>query len=187
MGAVVVLERIPLVSLGFVWLQESGGNQKAFWALLKRRLCDDFIFKQDWTMALNSSERFSLYSSFKFKLLTESYFDMVQVKCFRNAVIKLRLGVLPLNANLCRYAQENTFASPKSAIPLKILCSFRENEIEDELHFIYLCPLYKELCKKYIDSRTCAKWKFVCALDAVSREKIESESCTFCISCLQKA
>ena len=46
------------------------------------------------------------------------------MKCFRDVVITLRLGVLSLNANLFRYAHENT---------LKILCSFCENEIEDEI------------------------------------------------------
>ena len=51
---------------GFVWLQKSVGNERAFLALLKERLCDDF--KQEWTTALNSSERFSLHASFKSKL-----------------------------------------------------------------------------------------------------------------------
>ena len=46
---------------GFVWLQKSVGNERAFLALLKERLCDDF--EQEWTTALNSSERFSLYAS----------------------------------------------------------------------------------------------------------------------------
>ena len=47
-------------------------NQKAFLVLLKQRLCDDF--KQEWTTALNSSERFSLYSSFKSNLLNRKLF-----------------------------------------------------------------------------------------------------------------
>ena len=51
--------------------------------------------------------------------------------------------MLPLNANLFRYAHENS---------LKIMCSFCENEIEGELHFICLCPENKELRKKHIDS-----------------------------------
>ena len=51
--------------------------------------------------------------------------------------------MLPLNANLFRYAHENS---------LNILCSFCENEIEDEIHFVCLCPLYKEFRKKSIDS-----------------------------------
>ena len=126
---------------GFVWLQKSVGNERAFLALLKERLCDDF--KREWTTALNSSERFSLYASFKSNLLTENYFDFVKIKCFRDALIKLRMGVLPLNANRFRYAHENA---------LKILCNFCKNEIEDEIHFICFCPLYKEFRLKYIQS-----------------------------------
>ena len=101
---------------GFVWLQKSVGNERAFLALLKERLCGDF--KQKWTTALNSSERFSLYASFKSNLLTENYFDFVKIKCFRDALIKLRMGALPLNANCFRYAHEHT---------LKILCNFCKN------------------------------------------------------------
>ena len=67
--------------------------------------------------------------------------DFVRIKCFRDVLIKLRMGVLPLNANRFRYAHENSS---------KILCSFCETEIEDEVHFICFCPLYKELRQKYI-------------------------------------
>ena len=67
--------------------------------------------------------------------------DFVRIKCFRDVLIKLRMGVLPLNANRFRYAHENAS---------KILCSFCETEIEDEVHFICFCPLYKELRQKYI-------------------------------------
>ena len=63
-------------------------------------------FKQERIIALNSSERFSLYASFKSNLLTEILFDFVYIKCPRDALIKLRIGVLPLNANCFRYARE---------------------------------------------------------------------------------
>ena len=53
------------------------------------------------------------------------------------------MGVLPLNANRFRYAHENT---------LKILCNFCKSEIEDEIHFIFFCPLYKVFRLKYIQS-----------------------------------
>ncbi len=113
------------------------GNDKAFLALLKEKLRDDF--KQEWTTALNSSERFSLYASFKSNLLTENYFDFVKIKCFRDAFIKLSMDVIPLNANRFRYVHENA---------LKILCNFCKNEVEDEIHFICFCPLYKKKKKK---------------------------------------
>ena len=41
---------------GFVWLQKSVGNERAFLALLKERLCDGF--KQGWTTALNTVRDF---------------------------------------------------------------------------------------------------------------------------------
>ena len=128
-----------LCKFGFVCLQKSVGNERAFVAILKERLCDDF--NQEWTTAINSSERFYLYASFKSNLLTENYLDFVQIKCFRDVLIKLRMGVPPLNANRLRYAHKNAS---------KILCSFCETEVEDEVHFICFCPLYKELHQKYI-------------------------------------
>ena len=82
---------------GFVWLQKSVGNERAFLAILKERLCDDF--NEEWTTAINNSERFCLYASFKSNLLKENYLDFVRIKCFRDALIKLRMGVLPLNKN----------------------------------------------------------------------------------------
>ena len=90
---------------GFVWLQKSVGNERAFLAILKERLCDDF--NEEWTTAINSSERFCLYASFKSNLLTENYLDFVRIKYFRDVLIKLRMGVLPLNANRFRYAHKN--------------------------------------------------------------------------------
>ena len=92
-------------AFGFVWLQKSVGNERAFLAILKERLCDDF--NEEWTTAVNSSERFCLYASFKSNLLTENYLDFVRIKCFRDVLIKLRMGVLPLNANRFRYAHGN--------------------------------------------------------------------------------
>ena len=44
---------------GFVWLQKCVGNEKAFLAVLKERLYDDF--NQEWTTTINSSERFCLH------------------------------------------------------------------------------------------------------------------------------
>ena len=61
---------------GFVWLQKSVGNEKAFLAILKKRLCDDF--NQEWTTLLTAVRDFVyIYASFKSNLLTENYLDFV--------------------------------------------------------------------------------------------------------------
>ena len=157
---------------GFVWLQKSVGNERAFLAILKERLCDDF--NEEWTTAINSSEIFCLYASFKSNLLTENYLDFVRIKCFRDVLIKLRMGVLPLNANRFRYTHENAS---------KILCSFCETEIGDEVHFICFCPLYNELRQRYIHRYLQTEHSFTLLMQC--HEKSSSQiPCIFCISCL---
>ena len=153
-------------TFGFVWLQRSVGNERAFLAILKERLCDDF--NEEWTTAINSSERFCLYASFKSNLLIENYLDFVRIKCFRDVLIKLGMGVLPLNANRFRYAHENAS---------KILCSFFETEIEDEVHFICFCPLYNELLQRYIHRYLQTEHSFTLLMQC--HEKSSSQKLTF--------
>ena len=141
-----------LCKFGFVWLQKSVGNERAFLAILKERLCDDF--NQEWNTAINSSEKFCLYASFKSNLLAENYLDFVQIKCFRDVLIKLRMGVLPLNANRFRYAHENacytrnfirdtSTSTCKLNILLRSWCSVMRKAQVKTLHFLYFMPVKK--------------------------------------------
>ena len=47
--------------------------------------------------AVNTSSRLS-YVTFKLSLLPEQYFDCVTLNCYGDALIKIRLGVLPINS-----------------------------------------------------------------------------------------
>lgn len=49
---------------------------------------------------------FSFYVAFKSNLLKEHYFNCIKSKCYRNALIKVRLGVLPINSNKLRYSED---------------------------------------------------------------------------------
>ena len=124
---------------GFVWLQKSVGDEKLFLSLLKQRLRSDF--DQEWTTAIHTRDRFSLYATFKSNLLAEKYFDHIRIKCFRDMLTKFRCGVLPLNANRFRYTYDSN---------TKILCSFCLDQVEDEIHFVRFCALYQDLRQKYI-------------------------------------
>ena len=139
-------------------------------AFLKERLCDDF--NQEWTTAVNSSERFCLYASFKSNLLTENNLDFVGIKYFRDVLIKLRMGVLPLNANRLRCAHENAS---------KILCSFCKTEIEDEVHFILFASV------RYTRNFARNSSTGTCKLNILLRSReSSSQNLAFCccISCL---
>ena len=144
------------------------GMKGPFWHF-SRNDCDDF--KREWTTAINSSERCCLYASFKSNLLTENHLDFVWIKCFRDVLIKLRMGgtpYFPLNANRFRYAHENAS---------KILCSFCETEVKDEVHFICFCPLYKELHQKYIHRYLQTEHSFMLLMQC--HEKSSSQNLAF--------
>ena len=89
----------------------------------------------------NTSSRFSFYVTFKSSLLPEQYFDCVALKCYPDALIKIRLGVLPINSNKYRYSEDDR----------KKLCDFSQSQVEDEFRFVCMCPQYNRFRTKYLD------------------------------------
>ena len=99
--------------------------------------------------------------TFKSSLLPEQYFDCVTLNCYQDALIKIRLGVLPINSNKFRYSEGDR----------KRLCDFRQSQVEDEFHFVRMCPLYKRLRTKYIDPDMRKKNTFIRLFCCISEEK----------------
>ena len=87
-----------LCDFGFtdVWQQQGVGDERIFLSVLKQRLLEKY--NQEWLNAVNTSNRFSFYVTFKSSLLPEQYFDCVTLNCYGDALIKIRLGVLPINS-----------------------------------------------------------------------------------------
>ena len=129
-----------LCNLGFtdVWHQQGVGHERLFLSVLKQRLLDNY--NQEWLNAINTSSRYSFYVLFKSNLLTEQYFDCITSKWYRDALIKIRLGVLPINSNKFRYSEDQR----------KTLCAYCKTIVEDEFHFVCMCPLYNSVRIKYI-------------------------------------
>ncbi len=57
----------------------------------------------------------------------------------RSHLSKLRRGTLPLQVELGR------FARPKVALEERICHCCNTNSVEDEVHFLVVCPLYSDL------------------------------------------
>ena len=129
------------LGFGYVWLQQNVGCIKSFLSLFKQRLIDEFI--QEWDGSVQNKDMYLNYRLFKSVFGSELYFDVVEVKCFRNSLTKLRLGVLPIGASLFRRTLHRDLNTPCH------LC----NVLEDEDHFIFHCPLYVTERNKYIDVR----------------------------------
>ena len=73
------------------------------------------------------------YVMFKNIFQSESYVKMAHSKMSRSIFAQLRLGILPLEIETGRFRN----------IPSESrMCHFCKNEIEDELHFVCVCPVY---------------------------------------------
>ena len=83
--------------------------------------------------------------TFKSSLLPEQYFDCVTLKCYQDALIKIQLGVLPINSNKFRYSEGDR----------KKLRDFRQSQVEDEFHFV--CVRYIRDSEQNILIPTCAR------------------------------
>ena len=87
-----------------------------------------------WKAAVDSKPKLRTYALFKENFCTEKYVLSMLSRKQRSLLAQLRLGVLPLRIETGRYR--------RLAVEQRIceLCNL--NVVEDELHFIFTCPLY---------------------------------------------
>ena len=127
------------LGFGFVWLQQGVGCEKSFISIFKQRMSD--IYMQEWYGSIDKKEMYKNYSLFKSVFKCEEYFDFVDKKCFRDCLIKLRLGTLPIGASCFK----RTFSRDSNN-----LCKCC-NVMEDENHFVFKCTLYDSHRIKYLN------------------------------------
>ena len=125
----------------YVWNQQGVGNVNCFLKVFKTRLQD--VFRQEWEATIRDKERYDLFHCFKRDFCQENYIVNIDVYCFRVALSHIRFGVLPLNNNAQRYNDNVTSRN----------CFHCKNLVENEYHFIYVCPLYSDLREKHLSSR----------------------------------
>ena len=101
-------------------------------------------FREEWYSKISTSDRFSAYQVFKVTHQKEKYLDSITIKKFRDALLKLRLGICEIGVNE-RY-QPTNIVSPN--------CPFCKNNLENEYHFLFNFPLYSDIRLKYIPTFT---------------------------------
>ena len=129
---------------GFAYVFENGHyvNTNTFLTEFKCRVLD--CFKQHWLQTLESPVLI-LYKEFKLSFEYEKYLDVLP-KSLRFYFCRLRMSCHPLRIQTGRYinnriAREERYCS---------CCNSRD--IEDEYHFMLICPCYNDIRKKYIKS-----------------------------------
>ena len=121
-----------------MWNNPNSVNLKTFYLAFKQRVMD--VFKQNW---FNDIARNGLYKVFKQYFEFENYLTELSSK-LRILLAKLRLSSLQLLIETGRYSQNRT----ERAQRLCTLCD--RSDVEDEYHFVIICPLYSHLRVSYI-------------------------------------
>ena len=129
-----------LESYGFqdVWTSGRVDNEKAFLSSFKQRMIDRF--KQEWNTKISESDRFSNYDSFKSVHQLETFLNTITSKMFRGTLIRLRLESIENCVN--KSFKCDSFVNKN--------CFFCPNILEDEPHFLFCCPTYADIRRKYV-------------------------------------
>ena len=103
----------------------------------KRRVYDNFT--QDWYRTLNNSSMLDVYRNFKINFEYESYLDILP-RSLRYFFTRLRLSAHPLHIQTGRYARD------VARNQRHCMCC-NSTDIEDEFHFICICPAFRNIRK----------------------------------------
>ena len=123
-----------------VWRAQKIGNEISFMRELKEALVH--TYEERWRTQLNS-DRFRLYTQIKNVRELETYLVTIDKKIFRDVFTKFRMGVSDMYSHKYRFRDD--FSS--------ILCPSCREEEEEEIHFLFECPVYEDVRTKYLRAR----------------------------------
>ena len=122
-----------------VWNLQFVPNEVQFLRDLKNYLINEYV--NDWSTAIANSDRYAFYRRFKNVFTREPYLYVIDKQIFRDAMIRFRAGVSPLYVHRHRYSND---------APDSFICPSCKEEDEDEEHFLFRCPAYEEVRKRFI-------------------------------------
>ena len=147
----LVKELLQRLGFGYVWLNGGVQNDRCFTNQLKQRLKDWSL--QEWNSINRTSDRYIWYSTFKTSFGLENYLNCLDIKKFRDTLIRFRFGINDLAVNR-RYESTEDVKCP--------FCTCRD----DEIHLLFECHTYDFLRHKYLygndtvvnAKRSCCYW-----------------------------
>ena len=149
-----------LENLGFnnVWTYQI--LDKITYNEIKQRLLDST--NQELMMSINTSTKLQSYCIFKVDTEHESYLDTIKQSKFKFALSRFRLSSHPLYIETGRYTgipKEERFC---------VFCNMRS--IENEYHFLMICPHYVDIRRKYLPAYYC-RWPTITKFKTIMQTK----------------
>ena len=130
-----------MYGFGDIWIHQGVyGNETDFLNFFLQRLID--TSNQNWVGDVSNMRRLLLYKQFKKANYFESYLCKFDSRYHQVLFTRLRCGFLNLEVNTGRMNDV-----PRN----NRLCTFcNKGQIEDEFHFLLVCPIYSEFRSLYI-------------------------------------
>ncbi len=123
-----------------IWLFPESVDVNKFIPVLSLRLRD--IYLSEWRGGMALCTSLAIYREMKTTFELTPYLKGITNRKFRNMISKLRLSSHPLAIETSRH--RNIERAERKCV----LCN--DNDIEDEFHFILICPRYNDLRKTHI-------------------------------------
>jgi hypothetical protein len=103
------------------------------------------IHIQEWTASVNAWVKLCSYAIFTQSFTMETYLSCVQITKFRTILSRLGFHDLTIERGRCQHMERNT----------RLCKCCNMNVVENEYHFVLVCPPYTQLRSKHIKRYFC--------------------------------
>ena len=124
---------------GVVWENQGVGHEFSFLKIFRQRLIDSKW--QEWSSHIENSDRFNMYRTFSSIHDVKPYLLFDIDTHLQRVTTRFRLGISALATHKLRYKTVNA---------IDLICPLSGMDKDDELHFVFFCPAFKEIRAKYI-------------------------------------
>ena len=136
---------LQLHGLEFIWNQQF--QIEIPFSIIKQRIFD--MYYQKWYSEINNSSRLMSYCIFKHEFVPEKYLSLQFENKYKVALTRFRVSSHDL------FIETGRYENPTIERTQRLCKSCNMKQIEDEFHFLLVCPKYRELRRKYLKPYFC--------------------------------
>ncbi|XP_078312623.1 uncharacterized protein LOC144619140 [Crassostrea virginica] len=134
-----IKEQLYCLGLGYIWNDQNCINSHVCLPIIRQRLKDHFI--QNLQSKIQCEAKCYMYKYLVDNFCLQFYLEKSIPKLYKKCITKIRVS----SHNLCIESGRH-----KNIPRDKRFCKTCTSTIEDEYHFILVCPVYKELRSKFL-------------------------------------
>ena len=124
---------------GFIWENQGVENEKQFVSLFIQRLKDQYL--QNWHECVRLSAKLVSYIGFRIMYYHELYLLHITNRKYRRVISHFRISAHDLEIECGRFSRIDRNDR---------ICKLCSRTVENKLHFVLICIIYKDLRRKYI-------------------------------------